>query len=214
VIQGDDHDQENSETSQTGQGRETGRTGKKEQPGEASGQSLHSVRRRRICQAKAARFSAFSAEDTALLAKAAASLHVRLVEVTNPDLTEVATKLPAGRLHASGGGLVPYIKGPLYLDLIAANLSDADPPASPDPTAQEIPGSWDEIVPGPVVIAKETSECGWWDAVVIERTGDLVTVPVPGLPGLPEHGTAPVGHRPDQPGRQVKPPDVAASATT
>jgi hypothetical protein len=163
---------------------------------------------------RAARFSAFSAEDTALLAKAAASLHVRLVEVTNPDLTEVATKLPAGRLHASGGGLVPYIKGPLYLDLIAANLSDADPPASPDPTAQEIPGSWDEIVPGHVVIAKETSECGWWDAVVIERTGDLVTVPVPGLPGLPEHGTAPVGHRPDQPGRQVKPPDVAASAAT
>jgi hypothetical protein len=116
---------------------------------------------------RAARFSAFSAEDTALLAKAAASLHVRLVEVTNPDLIEVATKLPAGRLHASGGGLVPYIKGPLYLDLIAANLSDVDPPASPDPTPQEIPGSWDEIGPGHVVIAKETSECGWWDAVVI-----------------------------------------------
>src|ERR1700729_2007739 len=49
---------------------------------------------------RAARFSAFSAEDTALLAKAAASLAARLVEVTNPDLTEVATKLPAGRLHA------------------------------------------------------------------------------------------------------------------
>jgi hypothetical protein len=66
--------------------------------------------------------------------------------------------------------LVPYIKGPLYLDLIAANLSDVDPPASPDPTPQELPGGWDEIVPGHVVIAKETSECGWWDAVVVERT--------------------------------------------
>jgi hypothetical protein len=50
---------------------------------------------------RAARFSAFSAEDAALLAKAAASLHVRLVKVTNPDLAEVAPKLPAGRLHAS-----------------------------------------------------------------------------------------------------------------
>jgi hypothetical protein len=80
-------------------------------------------------------------------------LHVRLVEVTNnPDLAEVAPKLPAGRLHASGGGLVPCIKGPLYLDLIAANLPDVDPPASPDPTPQEIPGSWDEIGPGHVVI--------------------------------------------------------------
>jgi hypothetical protein len=121
---------------------------------------------------RAARFSAFSAEDTALLAKAAASLHVRLVEVTNADLAEVAPKLPAGRLHASGKGLVPYIKGDLYLDLIAANLNGEDLPGSPDPTPQEIPGSWDDIG---LVIAKETSECGWWDAVVVERTGDLVT---------------------------------------
>jgi hypothetical protein len=134
---------------------------------------------------RAARFSAFSAEDTAMLAKAAASLHVRLVEVTNPDLAEVAPKLPAGRLHANGKGLVPYIKGPLYLDLIAANLPDVDPPASPDPTPQEIPGSWDEIGPGHVVIAKETSECGWWDAVVIERTGDLVTVRYRDYPDCP-----------------------------
>ena len=142
---------------------------------------------------RAARFSAFSAEDTALLAKAAASLHVRLVEVTNPDLAEVAPKLPAGRLHASGKGLVPHIKGPLYLDLIAANLPDVDPPASPDPTPQEIPGSWDEIGPGHVVIAKETSECGWWDAVVIERTGDLVTVryrDYPQYPNMVRHRSA------------------------
>jgi hypothetical protein len=142
---------------------------------------------------RAARFSAFSAEDTALLAKAAASLHVRLVEATNPDLAEVATKLPAGRLHASGGGLVPYIKGPLYLDLIAANLSDVAPPASPDPTPQEIPGSWDETGPGHVVIAKETSECVWWDAVVIERTGDLVTVryrDYPDCPSMIRHRSA------------------------
>ena len=121
-------------------------------------------------------------------------MHVRLVEVTNnPDLAEVAPKLPAGRLHASGGGLVPYIKGPLYLDLIAANLSDVDPPASPDPTAQEIPGSWDDIGPGHVVIAKETSECGWWDAVVIERTGDLVTVryrDYPDCPSMIRHRSA------------------------
>jgi hypothetical protein len=142
---------------------------------------------------RAARFSAFSAEDTALLAKAAASLHVRLVEVTNPDLTKVATKLPAGRLHASGKGLVPNIKGPLYLELIAVYLPDDDPPASPDPTPQEIPGSWDDIAPGHVVIAKETSECGWWDAVVIERTGDLVTVryrDYPGCPSMIRHRSA------------------------
>jgi hypothetical protein len=140
---------------------------------------------------RAARFSAFSAEDAALLAKAAASLHVRLVEVANPDLAEVAPKLPAGRLHASGKGLVPYIKGDL--DLIAANLNGEDLPASPDPTPQEIPGSWDDIGPGHVVIAKETSECGCWDAVVVERTGDLVTVryrDYPSCPSMVRHRSA------------------------
>jgi hypothetical protein len=57
----------------------------------------------------------------------------------------------SGRLHASGKGLMPYIKGDLYLDLIAANLNGEDLPASPDPTPQEIPGSWDDIGPGHVV---------------------------------------------------------------
>jgi hypothetical protein len=61
VIQGDDHDQENSETKQTSQiskavqsrqTREPGQTCEKEQTAEATGQGLHSVRRRRICQAK------------------------------------------------------------------------------------------------------------------------------------------------------------------
>jgi hypothetical protein len=166
---------------------------KKSQPAKPPGKVYILFGADEYAKPRAARFSAFSAEDTALLAKAAASLHVRLVEVTNPDLAEVAPKLPAGRLHASGGGLVPYIKGPLYLDLIAANLSDQDPPASPDPTAQEIPGSWDEIGPGHVVIAKETSECGWWDAVVVERTGDLVTVryrDYPDCPSMVRHRSA------------------------
>jgi hypothetical protein len=43
------------------------------------------------------------------------------------------------------------------------------------------------------VIAKETSECGWWDAVVIERTGDLVTVryrDYPDCPSMIRHRSA------------------------
>jgi hypothetical protein len=124
---------------------------------------------------------------------AADAMHLRLVEVTNPDVAEVARRLPAGRLHASGQGLVPYVKGPLYLELVAALLPDEDQPASPDPTAQELPGSWDELGPGHIVIAKETSECGWWEAVVIERNGDLVTVryrDYPDCPSMIRHRSA------------------------
>jgi hypothetical protein len=47
------------------------------------------------------RAARFSAEDPDLLAKAVEAMHLRLVEVTNEDLADIATRLPAGRLHAS-----------------------------------------------------------------------------------------------------------------
>jgi hypothetical protein len=142
---------------------------------------------------RAARFSAFSAEDTALLAKAAASLHVRLVEVTNPDLIEVATKLPAGRLHASGGGLVPYIKGPLYLDLIAANLSDVDPPASPDPTPPRNTGQLGRNRARSCRDSERDVGMRLVGCRCHRRTGDLVTVryrDYPDCPSMIRHRSA------------------------
>jgi hypothetical protein len=57
------------------------------------------------------RAARFSGEDPALLAKAAEAMHLRLVEITEPDVAEIAALLPAGRLHANGKGLVPYVKG-------------------------------------------------------------------------------------------------------
>jgi hypothetical protein len=47
------------------------------------------------------RAARFSAEDPNLLAKAVEAMHLRLFEVTDEDLAEIATRLPAGRLHAN-----------------------------------------------------------------------------------------------------------------
>ena len=58
------------------------------------------------------RAAKFAADDKELLAKAAEALHLRLVEVTTPDLAAIAAKLPTGRLHAGGGGLVPLSDAP------------------------------------------------------------------------------------------------------
>jgi hypothetical protein len=131
------------------------------------------------------RAARFSTEDPELLAKAAASMSLRLVEVTEPDVTEIAAKLPAGRLHANGKGLVPYIKGALYNDLLMATLANQAPEPNPGPSPQDLPRTWDEIVPGHLVIARETLEVGWWEAVVVERTGDLVTVRYRDYPQYP-----------------------------
>jgi hypothetical protein len=122
------------------------------------------------------RAARFSAEDPDLLAKAADAMHLRLVEVTDPDVAEIAAALPAGRLHANGKGLVPYVKGEMYKDLGWAIMGDDAPQAHREPTAQDLPGTWDEVAPGHIVLAREILECGWWEAVVVERTGDLVTV--------------------------------------
>jgi hypothetical protein len=131
------------------------------------------------------RAARFSAENRELLAKAAASMSLRLVEVTEPDVAEIAAMLPVGRLHANGKGLVPFIKGALYNELLVATLATELPQANPDPAPRDLPRTWDEIAPGHLVIARETLECGWWEAVVVERTGDLVTVRYRDYPQYP-----------------------------
>src|ERR1700683_4362287 len=101
---------------------------------------------------RAAKFSAFSAEDAALLAKAAEAMHLGLVEATDPDVAEVAATLPAGRLHANGKGLVPYIKGAMHMELFVAVIGYGAPQAHRAPTAQDLPGTWDDVAPGQVVL--------------------------------------------------------------
>src|ERR1700730_9916033 len=131
------------------------------------------------------RAATFSAEDPALLAKAAETMFLRLVQVTDPEVAEIAATLPAGRLHASGKGLVPYIKGDLYNELLCATLPNQAPKPNPAPSPQDLPRTWDELGPGHLVIARETLEVGWWEAVVVERTGDLVTVRYRDYPQYP-----------------------------
>jgi hypothetical protein len=131
------------------------------------------------------RAARFSGEDPALLAKAAETMHLRLVEITEPEVAEIAALLPAGRLHANGKGLVPYIKGDVYTELMYTALSPKPPQPNPDPAPQDLPRTWDDLAPGHIVIAKESLELGWWEAVVIERTGDLVTVKYRDYPQYP-----------------------------
>jgi hypothetical protein len=80
---------------------------------------------------------------------------------------------------------VPYIKGDLYNELLCATLANQAPEPNPDPSPQDLPRTWDELVPGHLVIARETLEVGWWEAIVVERTGDLVTVRYRDYPQYP-----------------------------
>jgi hypothetical protein len=131
------------------------------------------------------RAARFTGEDPALLAKAAETMHLRLVEITEPEVAEIAALLPVGRLPANGKGLVPYVKGDVYSELLFAALAPLPPQINADPVPQDLPRTWDDVAPGHLVIAKESLELGWWEAIVMERTGDLVTVKYRDYPQYP-----------------------------
>jgi hypothetical protein len=64
----------------------------------------------------------------------------------------------------------------------AAVGKDHDEP----PVATGLPRTWDEIAAGHLVIAQETLDYGWWEAIVIARNGDMLTLRFRDYPKLPK----------------------------
>jgi hypothetical protein len=124
------------------------------------------------CNPRAARFSG---TDPGLMATAAETMSLCLVEVKDPDLAAIAKKLPVGRLEANGRGVVPSVDPDVYEDLVFEAIGSHGPTYSKE-TPTGLPHAWDETAPGDLVIAHETREIGWWEAVVIARDGDLLTL--------------------------------------
>jgi hypothetical protein len=52
--------------------------------------------------------------------------------------------------------------------------------------ATGLPKSWDDIAPGHLVIAQESLEHGWWEAIVIARNVDMLTLRFREYPKLPK----------------------------
>jgi hypothetical protein len=143
---------------------------------------------------KAARFAEKQAE---LATKAAAQLKLQVLAVTDSNIIELASRLPAGRIYSNGRGFVPYIRRELYEKLVAAasagqpsnghTRAPTDPAASADQSAKakpvpSAPLNWDDIAPGHLVLVQDSLEEGWYDGIVVERTGDMLTVRWPDYP--------------------------------
>jgi uncharacterized membrane protein len=54
------------------------------------------------------------------------------------------------------------------------------------PPARGLPRSWDEIGPGYLVIAQESLDYGWWEAVVLDRQADSFWLRFRDYPHLPK----------------------------
>jgi hypothetical protein len=127
-----------------------------------------------------------------LVTKAAELMGLKVYKTSNPDVAAIAEKLPVGRLYANGRGFVPNIRQDLYSDLIVELAVEPEAALSAEddkdslPVARGLPRTWDEIAPGHLVIAQESLQYGWWEALVIDRKDDMFTLRFRDYPQLPK----------------------------
>jgi hypothetical protein len=125
------------------------------------------------------------------VAKAADLMDLKVYQATSPDVAAFAKKLPIGRLYANGRGFVPNVRQDLYSDLIAELAVLPQAALSPEndkdslPAARGLPRTWDEIASAHLVLAHESLQYGWWEAIVIERKDDVFTLLFRDYPKLP-----------------------------
>ena len=127
-----------------------------------------------------------------LVTKAADLMGFKVYEASPQEVAEIAKKLPLGRLYANGRGFVPNIRQSLYSDLVVALALESQTALGRNgdkdslPPARGLPRSWDEIGRGHLVIAQESLEYGWWEAIVLDRAGDVLTLQYRDYPHLPK----------------------------
>jgi hypothetical protein len=153
---------------------------------------------------RGARFADFNDK----IVNVVAEMRLTSVYPASPAFTEIAIKLPAGRLYASGKAFVPPIRRDLVETLEAVLAIPGDeskahrPETTSTQTAQQeaegakvrtvspissgLPRSWDSIGVGHVVLGHAGPEDGWWECVVLKREDELLTLR---LRDYPKQGT-------------------------
>ena len=125
----------------------------------------------------------FPAGHHGLVAKAAKAMNLAVCKADGEGLAELAQKLPSGRLYATGRGFVPPVGRSLYDRLVEQlRLAGQQVPgedagqSSGDQPAPDLPATWDDVAVGHLVIAYEDAINGWWEAIVLARDGDMLTL--------------------------------------
>ena len=123
-----------------------------------------------------------------------------------PDtVSEIAMKLPVGRIYASGKAFIPNIRRDLYDKILeAARVAEEKFEAEVEASAAErsaevksminqtdaalaevrtvspvtsgLPRSWESISVGHMVLVHESLVDGWWEATVLKREDEILTL--------------------------------------
>ena len=126
------------------------------------------------------RAARFMEESEELVARAAQALGLRLGIATEAKHFDVVQTLPIGRIHATGKAAVPNIAQGVYDKLNALIGGD------PGLISTTLPKTWDDLAPGHLVIAQDSVADGWFEAVLVKRDGDTLTLKWRDYPSQPE----------------------------
>jgi hypothetical protein len=132
----------------------------------------------------------FRKDHAGLAVKAAGLLRLQVLANDSPSIGEIAARLPVGRVHATGKTFVPFVSRDLYDKLIAVASNRKDQPTGPasataaaggsatnsSGSTPNSPESWDKIGVGDLVVAQDSPDDGWYDAIVLEASGDMLTL--------------------------------------
>jgi hypothetical protein len=117
------------------------------------------------------------------------------VHPASPKFSELAMKLPLGRLYTSGKGFIPNIRRDLVKHLNAVLASPTDESqkhqrpndGAASTVAHGLPKSWDQIAVGQLVLATgDEPRDGFWECIVEAREDQVLTLR---LRDYPEQGT-------------------------
>lgn len=132
---------------------------------------------------KAARFGK---NHAGLAVKAAGQLQLNVLNSSDPKIADIVARLPVGRVHATGKTLVPFVRRDLYDKLLAvAPNGDASPPTNapggtgaskPSGDQPNLPKHWRDIALGDLVVAQQSPDDGWYEAIVAEASSDMLTL--------------------------------------
>jgi hypothetical protein len=126
------------------------------------------------------RAARFPADQANLVAKAAKAMNLTVCKAEG-GLADLVKKLPPGRLYATGRAFVSPVGGNLYGKVVeqlrlAGQPIPAGDQSSANVPAPDLPVTWDAIAVGHLVIAQESLGDGWWEAIVLARDGDILTL--------------------------------------
>jgi hypothetical protein len=155
------------------------------------------------CKPRGARFSEVRDD----IVTAALDMKCWVVNPASEDFVPLGMKLPVGRLYASGRAFIPNIRRDLYDRLFATKGKNAaflqkaeaekteGSTASGDassskvacvsPMTSGLPRSWDNVGVGHMVLVHESQADGWWEAVVVQREDEVLTLRFRDYPKLP-----------------------------